>query len=251
VWVFGCNQRLDIVVNIYRVLKHNITPETYSGANDVASIMSSLLKEENIELLPSMIPNEITFTTLIQVLAYNGHFEEMLGVFLDMLGVTNCERGAPVVVHRSGKKLPSTYTPTLAIFRAVFLGFARHGVYVPNENSLSSRVQPRNSWSLGRLHSLFETFVSYTYDGLPSNSTVYWIMVAFDKTSNHNVHLLRTTWTRLEQQFQGLPATYNGRLRFLKVMLFGRGQDAQNHLHRHGFATGGRGTSNRKRTDSG
>ncbi|KAJ7179444.1 hypothetical protein C8R46DRAFT_1345792 [Mycena filopes] len=154
-------------------------PEIYVGPDDVRSVKRALLGE-GIE---------------INVMAYHGHLKAALSAFQDMLTSENIEIGASMYRDEHGKLKPSPYSPTLPIFRALFLGFHRHGV-------MSAPDRPNTQpWVLDTLTALFEVFLALPEHIQPSTSTIYWALVAFDKTSDRDHDLLRTVWTRIENRF--------------------------------------------------
>ncbi|KAJ7499250.1 hypothetical protein FB451DRAFT_31779 [Mycena latifolia] len=211
-WAFSRHHRVDVAMKIYRILRHNRTPEVHIGPDDVYSAKRSLL-EEAIEVRPDMVANELTYTTVVQVMAYHGNLNAALTAFMDMLSSENVEIGAPVYRDGYGKLKPSSYSPTLPIFRAIFLGFFRHGV-------AKAPPDKPHPWVLGSLNSLFEVFMALPEYIQPSTSTIYWALIAFDKTSNHDRELLRTVWKRIEGRFGGHWGAAQHRLQKIRRSLF-------------------------------
>ncbi|KAJ6539021.1 hypothetical protein B0H19DRAFT_338132 [Mycena capillaripes] len=219
IWAFSRHGRVDVAMKIYRVLRHNKIPETHIGANDVFSARRALL-DEGIEIRGNIIANEVTYTTVIQAMAYHGNLHAALTAFSDMLSSDNIEIGASMYRDEHGKLKPSPYSPTLPVFRGIFLGYYRHGVArAPPNNELSSSTgsQP---WVLETLSSLFDAFLALPEYIQPSTSTIYWALVAFDKTSNRDEELLRTVWTRIEDRFGGNWGSDEHRLQRIRRALF-------------------------------
>ncbi|KAJ7367963.1 hypothetical protein DFH08DRAFT_10353 [Mycena albidolilacea] len=215
-WAFSRHNRPEIAMQIYRVLRHNRIPETYIGPNDVLYAQRSLL-EEGIEVRGNLVPNEVTYTTMIQVMAYHGNLRAALTAFSDMLSSDNIEMGALMYRDDHGRLRPSAYSPTLPIFRAIFLGFYRHGVPQAPRGTPSDQSRP---WVLDSLSSLFEVFLALPEYIRPSTSMVYWVIVAFDKTSGQDRDLLRTVWTRMETRFGGNWSSSGHRLERIRRSLF-------------------------------
>ncbi|KAI6047045.1 hypothetical protein EDC04DRAFT_579667 [Pisolithus marmoratus] len=109
IWAFTNNGRMDVACLIYRVLRHNVVPETGSKANDVAAAACYLRDTEHLDIPPDLLPNRALYTSMIQCSAYRGNMVQALHVFADMLS------------------MPSCHPPSMAAFRAIFLGFYRHG----------------------------------------------------------------------------------------------------------------------------
>lgn len=226
IWAYGNNDRIDIVMMIYRLLRHHVSPERHVGEDDIQAVITQLRDEEQIILDPAIKPNEITFTMMIQVMAYKGNLLATLTVFMDMVSSQNLEMGAPLIVDEEENLVPSVYSPTLPVFRAIFLGFARNALPPPKKGyHVPERVRLANppgkpTWTLDNLQSLFDTFM-----GLPgrvqiSQLTVYWIMKAFEVTSDNEAKLLRQVWKQLEDRFGGPWGMPGSRLYEMRMKLF-------------------------------
>jgi hypothetical protein len=216
-WAYSHINAVDVVKNIYRVLRHNVRPESFKGPNDVEAVIQQL-DLDGIAITKEMRPNELTYHSVIQIMAYHGHFSDTLNVFIDMLGENSNDR---------------PYNLTMTVFRAVFLGFSRHGMQPSKDDSLSSRLQADRPWSLENLETIFDIFMQQPDDCRPSTLTIYGIMGAYDKTSGHDVALLRRVWTKLEDKFGKPSIGRRHRLRILREILFS--SNAQYYFRRVGF----------------
>ncbi|KAG1753714.1 uncharacterized protein EDB91DRAFT_413529 [Suillus paluster] len=163
IWAYGRNGHMDVASTIYRVLRHNSQPELDVGEYDIEAAVKYLLDVEGIAIPDDVIPDEITYTALIQAFAYHGQFMKALHVFVDMLSTPNREPKAPTD-QETGE--PLLYQPTLAAFRGIFLGFARHAqkpfsLKTP-PGSLSERLRPiqKSDWNLENLHQVFQAFMN-------------------------------------------------------------------------------------------
>lgn len=189
-WAYGRNHRLDVVMMIYRILRHNVVPETSSGLKEINQIIGRL-GEEYIFVDPEIRPNEVSLTTVIQVMAYHGHFSPAVDVFMDLLSFKNLEKGAPLEETSAGVYEPVSYRPSLAVFRAIFLGFSRH----------AKQDQHRSDWNMENLSHLFDLFLELPSYCNPNHNTVYFIMLAFDKASGRDIKVLRDAWMRIDRRF--------------------------------------------------
>ena len=188
-WAYGRNARPDYVMMIYRILRHNVLPET-DTQEDINHIIEQL-GEEYIFVEPEMQPNEVTLTIIIQVMAYHGHFSSTLNVFMDMLSFNNVEKGAPLEKSSAGVYEPTSYKPSLAVFRAIFLGFSRH----------AKHTQDGSDWNMDNLSHMFDLFLELPSDSNLTHNTIYFVMLAFDKASGRDNKKLRCVWERMDRRF--------------------------------------------------
>ena len=189
-WAYGRNHRLDVVMMIYRILRHNVVPETSRGLKEINQIIGRL-REEYIFVDPEIRPNEVSLTTVIQVMAYHGHFSPAVDVFMDLLSFKNLEKGAPVEETSAGVYERVSYRPSLAVFRAIFLGFSRH----------AKQDQHLSDWNMDNLSHVFDLFLELPSHSNPNHNTVYFIMLAFDKASGRDIKVLRDVWMRIDRRF--------------------------------------------------
>ena len=193
--------RVDITIMIYRALRHNMVPEDYIGHDDITFVQRRL-HHEGIFLPSDLWPNEVTFTSMIQMMAYHGNLLATLSVFSDMISTPNSEQGAPLILDERGELQRALYTPTISIFRAMFLGFCRHGVSPNSFQTGPLKSDPNEpEWNLETLQTIFEKFIKLPPDTKVTASVMFWILGSFNKTSNRDVQLLRTIWLRIEGWF--------------------------------------------------
>ncbi|KAG6899653.1 hypothetical protein C0993_008265 [Termitomyces sp. T159_Od127] len=223
-WSYSKNRRLDIVTMIYRLLKHNLTPDLDDVEEETKRLEEyrcQLRTEEFIVVPDDLVPNEITYTTLIQIMAYHGHLSGALTIFADMLSAPNTERGASLTRDSDGVLKPSLYQPTAAIFRALFLGFRRHAK--PDKDGSGDRLKrdadSANEWTLSNLQQVFDLFMSMPATIQAGSSAVYWLIVAFQITSNDK-ELIRDVWRRVEGRFGRFTMGPSSRLYKLRTWLF-------------------------------
>ncbi|TFK43295.1 hypothetical protein BDQ12DRAFT_674721 [Crucibulum laeve] len=223
IWAYGKNDRTNIIKMIYRVLRHNVVPET-STEDDVHSLTRQLEKEECIFGMEDLIPNEITYTTVIQTMAHQGEFIAAVGAFTDMLSTVDKEKPASPTFEDDADLAPEAYAPTAAIYRAIFLGFCRHATPPINKKrrTLLQLVEEQShpTWTLDNLLSFFQTFLTWPANLRPSKRLIFWIMVAFDKASGRNIELLREVWKQMEDRFDGPWGGKNHRLQRMRKALF-------------------------------
>jgi hypothetical protein len=224
-WAYGHLRRVDVVMMIYRLLRHNIVPEEPDGHDDITSVQEQLRVEEGIVVASDLRPNEITFTLMIQTMSYHGNLLAALNVFLDMLSTPNTDHGP--VSDESGDLPPAPFSPTIHVFRALFLGFFRHGAKSSTHFRQPTLAYPdvdSPEWNFGNLQAIFERFLELPPDTKISESTVFWILNSFSKTSGYDLELMRTVWLRMESRFGSFRAGPNHRLRRWRDKLFPEGR---------------------------
>jgi hypothetical protein len=149
---------------------------------------------------------------LIQMMAYLGHFQSVLDVFHDMLSFLNMEQGAPLVVADSGEFNPGTYQPTVAVYRNIFLGFAKHGV--PKSRM---RKSDESGWTLENLTALFDRFLQIRSSSTITYANVDIIMKAFSVTSGDDLQLVRNVWSSIEERFGPIMIKPNSTNRLMRM----------------------------------
>ncbi|EGO01605.1 hypothetical protein SERLA73DRAFT_103500 [Serpula lacrymans var. lacrymans S7.3] len=230
IWAYAQNRQIDVASTIYRVLRNNFVPEVNAGEHDIDEAINYLYDVEGIIVPKDVIPDEITYTAMIQSLAYHGDLMRALQVFVDMLSSPNLEPNA-VFSEESGQ--PQLYRPTLAAFRGIFIGFVRHGrkpCLRKTPPTLAFRLgsfgdsTSSELWDLNNLHVIFKTFLDLPADSQPSERVIYWIMIAFGKVSGDDPGKLRKIWSQLEKKFGG---GWGGRLERLRQKIYAQGGDSK------------------------
>ncbi|TFK29263.1 hypothetical protein FA15DRAFT_582706 [Coprinopsis marcescibilis] len=178
---YAYNNRHDLALAVFRLLENNITlSDDQEGIHSVRDLLS---REERLEVPDNVKPDVATYTAMIQSMAYIGDFVHTFDIFNEFLSSRDTAR-----IHPS----------TSAAFRAVFLGFSKHGAdpswIVPDTGEVSR-------WNLSNLQLVFRLFLKLPAQEVPTRSTVYWIMSAFDKTSGHDKKLLREVWAQMKGRY--------------------------------------------------
>ncbi|OBZ76535.1 hypothetical protein A0H81_04026 [Grifola frondosa] len=60
IWAYGRNGRLEVASTIYRVLRHNLLPETNTGEDDINAAIEYLYASEDITIPETLTPNAVT-----------------------------------------------------------------------------------------------------------------------------------------------------------------------------------------------
>ncbi|KAG9126970.1 hypothetical protein FRC07_001188 [Ceratobasidium sp. 392] len=174
IWAWGQagNHDLEVAVGIYHALRRN---EWDGGASD-RPLLTSVIPDDKNPVLnipglapplpPSLIPNRITYTVLIQCLCYHGDLMRALQVYRAYMS-------SPQEAHQelsTRREYLSPEETTVVIFRAFFLGFIRH-CSGANTLSRSARSLPpiiSSSSDLSVLSHLSTTFKPSTSSALSS-----------------------------------------------------------------------------------
>jgi len=140
-WAYAYKGRLRVVMQVYYLLRQNVPagnraylddsnplplsldPESYLGANGQDE--NPILSIRDFIPQATMAPDAVTYTLIIQALCYHGDLIGALVVFRDMVSTVDPALrppGSPGELKQSAYY----YKPTYAIYRAIFLGFARH-----------------------------------------------------------------------------------------------------------------------------
>ena len=217
IWAFGRNNRLDIADSIYRVLRSNMSP----NPDPEDEQLWQQLVDENIRVPRDVFPDHITYTCLVQAYAYRGYFQECLTVFMNMITALD-----PPGKTRTEAKDPEKAQLYLPVYRAIFIGFVRHGkdprIAQPGarygaEVLMQSLAPESSAWTLKALDMLFEDFLRIPQGVEPTENLIYWLLTAFAKTSGEDKGRLRHVYRLLEERFGG---QWGGRLQNLKEKIF-------------------------------
>jgi hypothetical protein len=221
-WGFARCGRLDIANAIYRVLRHHYAPELGVQGDEVAIIRKRLAEEEHVLIPTGMVPDHVTYTAWIQIQCYRGNLHGALETFTDMLETTQ-----PSYLSnrfpKNDKDAQEPFSPTMPIFRALFIGFARYAVSSSRKQDRPQLVGfaphggPVGVWTLEQLHVIFQAFLALPPDSKPSERTIYNILVAFNKASGQDAHTLKRVWSTLADRYGG---SWGGRLERFRKRLF-------------------------------
>lgn len=215
-YAYVLGRRVDIANTIYRVMRHRLQPEP----RGIGNTEEYLRDTEGVEIPSDVVPDAVTYTTMVQALSYRGELSAAVRVFMDMI---------TSVDPRTGRQ----FEPTLPVYRALFIGFARHSQDV-NEQRAVAAPNPRRSsrtvrtsaytgsekvglWSYENLLPIFKSFLLLPGDICVSERTVYWILLAFDRVVGGDVERLRKVWLLLERRFGG---EWGGRLEEFRSRIF-------------------------------
>ncbi|KAH9947254.1 hypothetical protein B0H21DRAFT_692241 [Amylocystis lapponica] len=217
IWAYARSGRLDVASTVYRALRHNLVPEDEAGENAITASVKRLSRVDGLTIPLDIKPDNTTFYTLIQAFAYHGDLIQCLRVFMDMITLSD----ADVSGHdHASPRVPNITSPTLPAFRAIFLGFARHGMppaHLKNAGPLTLRLTS-SAWTYDNLHILYQSFLALPHDVRPSDRTIYWVIKAFATTSGNDIRKLRRIWEQLETRFGG---GWGGRLERFRHAIYG------------------------------
>jgi pentatricopeptide repeat protein len=220
-WAYGRNGRFDVALRVYRVLRSNVKPTPNLGEHNIDDDARYIRDAVGLDILDGFEPDGITYTTMIQTLAYHGDLRNALSVFVDMLSTPNREAGACTDATVN----PVCYKPSMTAFRGLFLGFARYG---RDPEHRSVEVEPilaffsssQATWDQDSLETVFAAFLQLPSLPKPTDRLIYWILAAFDKTSGNDAAKLREVWTKLEAKYGD---GWGGRLEEIRKSIFALG----------------------------
>ena len=216
-WAYARNARFDVALRIYHVLRSNSNPTPNLEECNVEDDSRYIRETVGLDSLGGTEPDEITYTMMIQALAYHGDLRNALSIFVDMLSTPNREART----NESSVNL-TCYQPSMAAFRGLFLGFSRHG-WRPEQRTIEAEPvsalfsPPQSAWDLDTLETVFAAFLRLPSVPKPTGRLVYWILVAFDKTSGKDPAKLREVWSKLEAKYGG---NWGGRLENIRKSIF-------------------------------
>lgn len=174
--------RLDVSLMIYRLLRHNLSPEAWEYGDEMEiDNMIAKLGEEYIFFEADIVPNRTTYRTAIKAMAYHGHFHLAVETLLEMANDPNS----------------AVQEPGLEEYRSLFLGFRKHAV--------PPGMHGDSGWTLANLREIFKRFLELPSTTQINHFTLHIIMTAFDKCTDNDVAELRIIWRHIHQAFAVTP----------------------------------------------
>jgi pentatricopeptide repeat protein len=261
-WAFAYNGRLDVARAMYRIVRARANTAAENGRDgclgeeleerEELEELETLAEREMIVIARDVVPDAATYHTLIQAYAYQGDLRACLETLSDMLSAPASSFYRPYHDERHAEEKGAKgkdkgqrrqFTVTLAAFRAIFLGFARHGVVATDNNplplttttttiTLTIHEDKEAQWTLPTLEALFARFLDLPHDTPLREPTLFWIVTAFSRTSGHedldSSLLLRSVFERVEARFgssalsltQGGGESRRGRLARIRERVF-------------------------------
>ncbi|KAI9449620.1 hypothetical protein BJY52DRAFT_1306581 [Lactarius psammicola] len=210
-WAFAYNGRLDVAQAMYRVVcarrasppgsevgkqehEEERRDEEEEEEEEEEELEAALAEREMVIIARDVVPDAATHNILIQACAYHGDLLGCLEMLTDMLSAS-----------------ATSSASRLTAFRAIFLGFARHGIppcssSPPKSTSANAQlavVPPSSEWTLPTLEALFARFleVELSQDTRPRENMLFWLVSAFARTSGHDADVLRRVLERVESRF--------------------------------------------------
>src|SRR6266702_5422754 len=208
-WAFAYNGRLDVARAMYRVVcarrasapdpeeeeEEEVGPreceeemrEEEEGEEEEEELEAALAEREMVLIARDVVPDAATYHILIQACAYHGDLRGSLEMLADMLSASAASSSAS----------------RLTMFRAIFLGFARHGVPPSSSSPANAGAPPPLEWTLQTLEALFERFLELepSQDTRPRENILFWLVSAFARTSGHDADVLQRVFERVEDRF--------------------------------------------------
>jgi pentatricopeptide repeat protein len=208
-WAYASNGAFAYPLGIYRALRSHVqddfAEQDLQGIELVSAIGDYIIPQE-------LAPDRATYTLLIQALAYHGHFVFALEVFRDMLALNDPPPMATRYQKAESEQLKDAHL--LPIYRALFLGFSRHGepqaFQLPKPRThqeasntpLDEEGRPiMTPWNIHNLQLVYNMFMECATDCLPNNRTIFWILKGFARTTRNSLEKMKTIWEQLDARF--------------------------------------------------
>lgn len=186
-----CTPSEPITIREFTAIDGTFNGES-TDPSEASSPTSRRLKRARVQINGDLViwetqtPNNITYTICIQLYAYFGDLRSALQIFRDMIATIDTER--PWL-----SEPPQKYRPLHKVYRALFLGFARHARSPPEDDL---------PWKKDALYSIFTSFLQMDADQFkPNDRTILWIMQGFADCTNNDEGTLIWVWNSLEERF--------------------------------------------------
>ncbi|KAH7100600.1 hypothetical protein BKA62DRAFT_619920 [Auriculariales sp. MPI-PUGE-AT-0066] len=214
IWAYAKSGELKLAMDIYRALQSHTTRHHGGMGTEQINSTGSFVESLNLTFPRTLRPDAITYSCLAQAFAYHGDLYGALRIFRDFLqspvtpGASDDEDAVPN--HPDDE--PRLYASVMPIYRAVFLGFARHAstpvatLVAARSGSLSERLanltEAPTPWTWQTFDQLFTTFLELDPRvDMPSERLVFWILVAVAKTTACDVRKMWSASQRIQKAF--------------------------------------------------
>ncbi|ETW84458.1 hypothetical protein HETIRDRAFT_47433 [Heterobasidion irregulare TC 32-1] len=206
IWAYAYNGRMDIAEGIYRVMRHRVYGEEREESLD--AVIEYLEQRESIVISSRIVPDKITYHTLMQGYAYHGDLVRCLRVFSEMLSTPNLEAAA----NRYGRRPREPYTATVSAFRSIFLGFSRHARSPLPTTPVSPQLArlPRyqvyptldpGAWSLENFDQLFDSFLELPESVRVQEHLMWWVVMGCGRVSGNDAAKMVSVIERMERRY--------------------------------------------------
>jgi hypothetical protein len=200
-WAFAYNGRLDVARAMYRVVCARLEEEELEEGQreqhedeeeqrrEEEELEAALAEREMVFIAHDVVPDAATYHVFIQAYAYHGDLRGCLEMLADMLSASTTT-AVSTASH-------------LTAFRAIFLGFARHGTTTTKPKPNARAAWLPSEWTLPTLEALFVRFLELelSRETRPRETTLFWLVSAFARTSGNNADVLRGVFERVEGRF--------------------------------------------------
>ncbi|KAI0693796.1 hypothetical protein BC835DRAFT_1275429 [Cytidiella melzeri] len=202
-WALARLENLDLAQKIYTALRGN----TMSRWTEEVKKSRKYLASINLDVPTNLLPDEVTYTAMIQAYAYHGDFHKCVRTFVEMV---------KALTPPSNGETPTTIAVEVVLpaYRAMFLGFYHHSqTDLPTNSPLvrysQSMVRSSQGWTLSACQTVFDDWLRLPHKTKPNLNTLYWILKSFDTLTGGDSEYLRGVVERLETRFD---AEWGGRL---------------------------------------
>lgn len=212
IWAYAYHNKMQIALGLYDHLRNNVSADNLSPGSSVKRY--SVMDKDSLPLChmdgfikqATMPPDEITYRSLIQALSYHGDLLTALSIFRDMISTINPKANGCL-----------TFQPTMAVYRGLFLGFARNGPGHTHKSLrfFGSKNKPpfhlslnKSPWSLENLDKIFGQFLNLKWSQneldprQPSDRMFWWIFQAYANVTNNDTVKMESVWYQLDARFK-------------------------------------------------
>jgi len=230
-WAYAKHGEMETAWELYLAMQSHTSLRRGSRFSSLAAEnYETFVESLELSVPRRILPDVITYRSFAQALAYHGDLMGALRVFRDFIETPVSSHTSTIDDLHDDDETPRAFASAMPIYRAIFLGFARHAttpvatLVDARPGSLSERLanlaDNTSAWNIENLERVFEMFLEQDPRlDVPSERVIFWLIVAIAKATGSNVRKMWLATQRVQKRFPSV--RWRGRMqRFLDSVIY-------------------------------